>query len=100
MATEAAEPSTSASDELSSGNLDEDGFVVWRGLVFGQRFDGFVRKGLPFKSADGLDFCKLNVLSDAVSKLIRPYCGSSDSDHSVSVGSLSLYSHGADLVRT
>jgi len=69
MAAEAAVPSTSTSDELSRRELDEDGFVVLRGSAFGQRFDGFARKGLPFKTADGLDFCKVNVLNDVVSKL-------------------------------
>ncbi len=68
MAAEAAVPSTSTSDELSRRKLDEDGFVVLRGSAFGQRFDGFARKGLPFKTADGLDFCKVNVLNDVVSK--------------------------------
>ncbi len=100
MATQTAVPSTSTSDGLSRNELDEDGFVVLRGSAFGQRFDGFARKGLPFKSADGLDFCKLNVLSDAVSKLLYSCFGSSDMDHSVSVGFLSLYSHGVDLERT
>lgn len=68
MAAEAAVPSTSTSDELSRRKLDEDGFVVLRGSAFGQRFDGFARKGLPFKTANGLDFCKVNVLNDVVSK--------------------------------
>ena len=100
MATQTAVPSTSTGDGLSRNELDEDGFVVLRGSAFGQRFDGFARKGLPFKSADGLDFCKLNVLSDAVSKLLYSCFGSSDTDNSVFVGSLSLCSRGVDLERT
>lgn len=74
MAAKAAVPSTSTSGELSRRELDEDGFVVLRGSAFGQRFDGFARKGLPFKNADGLDFCKLNILNDVVSKLLLLFC--------------------------
>lgn len=68
MTTEIAEPPPSTSSELSSEKLDGDGFVVLRGSAFGQRFEDFVRKGLPFKSADGLDFCRATALDDIVSK--------------------------------
>ncbi len=88
MATEAA-VSTSTNDELSKREMDENSFVVLIGSAFGRRFDGFARKGLPFKSADGLDFCKLNVLNDVVSRLLYSCFGSSDTDNSMSVGFLS-----------
>lgn len=68
MTIEIAEPPPSTSSELSSGRLDEDGFVVLKESAFDQRFDDFVKKGLPFKSANGLDFCRATVLDDIVSK--------------------------------
>jgi len=69
MAAEAAEAPTSTSGDLSRRELNKDGFVVLRGSIFGQRIKGFVRKGLPFKTIEGLDFYRANVLNDVVSKL-------------------------------
>lgn len=47
MRTEFAGPPPT-SGELSREKLDEDGFVVLRESAFGQRFEDFVKKGLPF----------------------------------------------------
>ena len=69
MTTEFTEHPPSTSGGLSREKLDEDGFVVLRESAFGQRFEDFVRKGLPFKSADGLNFCRATALEDIVSKL-------------------------------
>lgn len=71
MTSEIAESSSSASGDLSRERLDGDGFVVLRGSVFGERFESFVRKGLPFKSADGLDFCRVTALDEIVSKTLH-----------------------------
>ncbi len=69
MAAEAAKAPTSTSGDLSRRELNKDSFVVLRGSIFGQRIKGFVRKGLPFKTIEGLDFYRANVLNDVVSKL-------------------------------
>ncbi len=91
---------TSISDGLSRNKLDKNGFVVLRGSIFSQRFDNFAIKSLLFESADDLDFCKLNILSNVVSKLLYSCFGSSDIDYSVFVGFLSLYFYGVNLERT
>ncbi|KAL2056592.1 hypothetical protein ABVK25_002986 [Lepraria finkii] len=56
--------SASTSGQLSRVVLDEDGFVVLKGSEFGRRVRDFAGKGFPLKSAEGLDFCKGNILND------------------------------------
>jgi len=36
--------------------------------VIGKRVDEIAKKGFPFKTEEGLDFCKLNTLDDKVGK--------------------------------
>jgi hypothetical protein len=46
----------------------EDGVFCAEDSVVGKRVDEFVQKGYPFKTEEGLDFCKINALDDEVSK--------------------------------
>ena len=57
------------SGELSREKLNENDFVILRESAFDQRFENFVKKELSFKSADGLNFCRVTTFDDIVSKL-------------------------------
>jgi len=46
----------------------EDGVFRTEDPVVGNRVDEIARKGFPFKTEEGLDFCKINALDDEVSK--------------------------------
>jgi hypothetical protein len=46
----------------------EDGVFCTEDPVVGKRVDEIAQKGFPFKTEEGLDFCKINVLDDEVSK--------------------------------
>lgn len=48
----------------------EDGIFCAEDAIVGQRVDGIAQKRFPFKTAEGLDFCKLNTLDDKVSREI------------------------------
>lgn len=46
----------------------EDGVSRTEDPVIGNRVDEIIRKGFPFKTEEGLDFCKINALDNEVSK--------------------------------
>jgi hypothetical protein len=46
----------------------EDGVSRTEDPVIGNQVDEITRKGFPFKTEEGLDFCKINTLDDEVSK--------------------------------
>jgi hypothetical protein len=48
----------------------EDGVFYAKDPVIGKRVDEIAQKGFPFRTEEGLDFCKLNALDDKVRKLI------------------------------
>jgi hypothetical protein len=50
----------------------EDGVFYAEDPVIGKRVDEITQKGFPFRTEEGLDFCKLNVLDDKVSR--KPIC--------------------------
>lgn len=100
MTAEAVIPSTSVSDKLLRRKLNNNDFIVLRESIFDQQFDEFARKSLLFKSADDLNFCKLNILSDVVSKLLYSCCFSSNMNDSMFVRFLSLNFHDVNLKRT
>lgn len=45
-----------------------DGVFYAEDPVVGSRVDEIARKGFPFKTEVGLDFCKINALDDEVGK--------------------------------
>jgi len=49
--------------------LDEHGFFCLPERVFGSRYAEFESKEFPFKTIEGLDFCRINTLDDLVSKV-------------------------------
>lgn len=59
---------TSLSSEDPQKSILEDGIFYAEDPVVGKRVDEIMRKGFPFKTEEGLDFCKGNVLDDEVSK--------------------------------
>lgn len=48
----------------------ENGFSCDIDPLVGNRVDKIVQEGFPFKSEEGLDFCKLNTLDNMVSKIL------------------------------
>jgi len=46
----------------------EDGVFCAEDPIVGKRVDEIAQKGFPFKTEEGLDFCKLNTLDDKVNK--------------------------------
>ena len=46
----------------------EDGVFYAEDPVIGKRVIEITQKGFPFRTEEGLDFCKLNALDDKVSK--------------------------------
>jgi hypothetical protein len=59
---------TSLPVEDSQKSILEDGVFCVEDQVVGKRVDEIAQKGFPFKTEEGLDFCKLNTLDDKVSK--------------------------------
>lgn len=60
--------STTSPAEDPRKSILEDGVFCVEDPVVGKRVDEIAQKGFPFKTEDGLDFCKLNALDDKVSK--------------------------------
>jgi hypothetical protein len=58
---------TSSTEELKKA-IEKDGFFYEIDSIIGKRVDEFAKKGYPFKTEEGLDFCKLNTLDDKVSR--------------------------------
>ncbi len=84
----------SINDELSREALNVDEFVVEKGSTFGQRVENFVRKKFSWKTADELNFCRVNVVNDIVSNLSLSVCfASSNSESSIFERFLSPRSH-------
>jgi hypothetical protein len=46
----------------------EDGIFYAEDPVVGKQVDEIIGKGFPFKTEEGLGFCKENILDDKVSK--------------------------------
>jgi hypothetical protein len=59
---------TLLSSEDPQKSIVEDGVFYAQNAVVGKRVDEIIRKGFLFKTEEGLDFCKGNVLDDKVSK--------------------------------
>ncbi|KAI9765873.1 MAG: hypothetical protein M1839_005289 [Geoglossum umbratile] len=56
--------SESSSTEEPRKAIEKDGFFCRVDPIIGKRVDEFAKKGYPFKTEEGLDFCKLNTLDD------------------------------------
>lgn len=97
----AAATPVSISGGLSREALNADGFVVEKGSTFGQRVEDFARKGFPRKTADGLNFCRVNVIDDTVSNLRLSSCFAFSNIGSSTFGRfLSPRSHCLDMEHT
>ena len=59
---------TSLPVEDPQKSILEDGVFCAEDPVVGSRVDEIAQKGFPFKTEEGLDFCKINALDDEVSK--------------------------------
>jgi hypothetical protein len=66
---------TSLSSEDPHKSILEDGVFYAQDAVVGKRVNEIMRKGYPFKTEEGLDFCKRNVLDNKVSKETNMYRG-------------------------
>jgi len=66
MASAASLPAEDPQDSIL-----EDGVFCVEDPVVGKRVDEIAQKGFPFKTEEGLDFCKLNTLDDKVSKEMK-----------------------------
>ncbi|OCL02210.1 hypothetical protein AOQ84DRAFT_190831 [Glonium stellatum] len=53
-----------ASTKTPRESILEDGVFCVEDPVIGKRVDEIAKKGFPFKTEEGLDFCKLNTLDD------------------------------------
>ena len=97
----AAATLVSINDELSREALNVDEFVVEKESTFGQRVEDFARKRFPRKTADGLNFCRVNVVDDIVSNLRLSVCfASSNSESSIFGRFLSPRFHGLNRKHT
>ena len=61
---------TSSSAEDPQKSILEDVIFYAENPVIGNRVNEIMRRGFPFKTKEGLDFCKRNVLDDEARKLI------------------------------
>jgi hypothetical protein len=62
----ASKPSLPAGSPQKS--ILEDGIFCAEDPIVGKRVNEIAQKGFPFKTEEGLDFCKLNTLDDKVSE--------------------------------
>jgi hypothetical protein len=54
--------------EQTRKEILEDGFSYRSDSVIGERVDAIAKRGFPFKTEEGLDFCKLSTIDDEVSE--------------------------------
>lgn len=59
---------TSLLAEDPQKSILEDGVFYAEDPVIGKRVDDIAQNGFPFRTEEGLDFCKLNALDDKASK--------------------------------
>jgi hypothetical protein len=91
----------SISDELSREALNVDEFIVKKESTFNQQVENFVRKRFFRKTADELNFCRVNVVDDIVSNLYLSVCFASfNSESSVFERFLSSSSHDLNMKHT
>jgi hypothetical protein len=57
-----------SSIQRTKQDILEQGFSCHLDPVIGERVDAIAQKGFPFKTEEGLDFCKLNTVDDEVSR--------------------------------
>ena len=69
-------PSMASFDSFTTEQLRQEildhGFCYQRDAVVGERVNKIAEKGFPFKTEEGLDFCKLNTFDDKASKEVSP----------------------------
>jgi hypothetical protein len=57
-----------SSIQRTKQDILEQGFSCHLDPVIGERVDAIAQKGFPFKTEEGLDFCKVNTVDDEVSR--------------------------------
>ena len=59
--------------ESSTTSILEDGVLFFEDPDIGRRVDEFDKKGFPFQTEEGLDFCRKSTLDDTASS-DHPFC--------------------------